>query len=150
VPLAIVVLLSPDLQQDRLYSKNPLSWRLVTTTAGYFVYDLYVHTVRYEFLPSLVHAGAALVVFLSGIYCGILHYYGEPRISMQSDRQLQITSLLTLCLLWIAPDCHPDPMLLHSRCGLSSRVKQGVKVLRKMYALFHLNLMKLDDERCFF
>ena len=56
--------------------KNPLSWRLVTTTAGYFVYDLYVHTVRYEFLPSLVHAGAALVVFLSGIYCGILHYYG--------------------------------------------------------------------------
>ncbi|CAL5222723.1 g5127 [Coccomyxa viridis] len=76
VPLAIAVLLSPDLQQDRLYSKNPLSWRLVTTTAGYFVYDLYVHTVRYEFLPSLVHAGAALVVFLSGIYCGILHYYG--------------------------------------------------------------------------
>ncbi len=61
-----MVLLSPDLQQDRLYSKNPLSWRLVTTTAGYFVYDLYVHTVRYEFLPSLVHAGAALVVFLSG------------------------------------------------------------------------------------
>ena len=73
-----MVLLSPDLQQDRLYSKNPLSWRLVTTTAGYFVYDLYVHTVRYEFLPSLVHAGAALIVFLSGIYCGILHYYGEP------------------------------------------------------------------------
>ena len=78
VPLAIAVLLSPDLQQDRLYSKNPLSWRLVTTTAGYFVYDLYVHTMRYEFLPSLVHAGAALVVFLSGIYCGILHYYGAP------------------------------------------------------------------------
>ena len=77
VPLAIMVLLSPDLQRDRLYSKSPLSWRLVTTTAGYFVYDLYVHTMRYEFLPSLVHAGAALVVFLSGIYCGILHYYGE-------------------------------------------------------------------------
>ena len=76
VPLAIMVLLSPDLQRDRLYSKSPLSWRLVTTTAGYFVYDLYVHTMRYEFLPSLVHAGAALVVFLSGIYCGILHYYG--------------------------------------------------------------------------
>lgn len=71
-----MVLLSPDLQQDRLYSKNPLSWRLVTTTAGYFVYDLYVHTVRFEFLPNLVHAVAALVVFLSGIYCGILHYYG--------------------------------------------------------------------------
>ena len=76
IPQAIMVLLDPELQRDRLYSKNLLSWRLVTTTAGYFAYDLYVHTVRFEFLPSLVHAGAALTVFLSGIYCGILHYYG--------------------------------------------------------------------------
>ena len=76
IPQAIMVLLDPELQQDRLYSKNLLSWRLVTTTAGYFAYDLYVHTARFEFLPSLVHAGAALTVFLSGIYCGILHYYG--------------------------------------------------------------------------
>ena len=43
VPLAVMVLLSPKLQADRLYSKNALSWRLVTTTAGYFVYDVYVH-----------------------------------------------------------------------------------------------------------
>ena len=43
VPLAIAVLLSPSLQAHRLYSKNALSWRLVTTTAGYFVYDVYVH-----------------------------------------------------------------------------------------------------------
>ena len=43
VPLAVMVLLSPTLQADRLYSKNALSWRLVTTTAGYFVYDVYVH-----------------------------------------------------------------------------------------------------------
>ncbi|CAK0783749.1 hypothetical protein CVIRNUC_006948 [Coccomyxa viridis] len=76
IPQAAMVLLDPELQQDRLYSKNLLSWRLVTTTAGYFAYDLYVHTARFEFLPSLVHAGAALTVFLSGIYCGILHYYG--------------------------------------------------------------------------
>ena len=80
-----MVLLDPDLQQDRLYSKNERSWRLVTTTAGYFVYDLYVHTVRFEFLPSLVHAGAALVVFLSGIYCGILHYYGASALLQHSS-----------------------------------------------------------------
>ena len=78
IPQAIMALLDPELQQDRLYSMNLLSWRLVTTTAGYFAYDLYVHSVRFEFLPSLVHAGAALTVFLSGIYCGILHYYGAP------------------------------------------------------------------------
>ncbi len=88
VPQAIMVLLDPDLQQDRLYSKNELSWRLVTTTAGYFVYDLYVHTVRFEYLPSLVHAGAALVVFLSGIYCGILHYYGTSAILQHSHALL--------------------------------------------------------------
>ena len=34
-----MVLVSPELQADRLYSKSRLSWRLVTTTAGYFVYD---------------------------------------------------------------------------------------------------------------
>ncbi|EIE25025.1 hypothetical protein COCSUDRAFT_65066 [Coccomyxa subellipsoidea C-169] len=76
IPLAIIVLLSPDLQADRLYSKSPLTWQLVTTTAGYFVYDLYVHTVRYEYTANLVHAAAALSVFLTGIYCGVLHYYG--------------------------------------------------------------------------
>ena len=82
IPLAIMVLLSADLQADRLYSKSPLTWQLVTTTAGYFLYDLYVHTVRYEYTANLVHAAAALSVFLTGIYCGILHYYGEqnPRI----------------------------------------------------------------------
>ena len=83
-----MALLDPELQQDRLYSKNLLSWRLVTTTAGYFAYDLYVHTARFEFLPSLVHAGAALTVFLSGIYCGILHYYGEsPADTSVADTQ---------------------------------------------------------------
>lgn len=76
VPLAILVLLSPDLQEDRLYSKNALSWRLVTVTAGYFVYDLYVHTARFQFMASLVHAVGALTVFLTGIYFGVLHYYG--------------------------------------------------------------------------
>ena len=81
-----MALLDPELQQDRLYSKNALSWRLVTTPAGYFVYDLYVHSARFEFLPALVHAGAALTVFLSGIYCGILHYYGAH--TLLASRQL--------------------------------------------------------------
>lgn len=77
IPLAIMVLLSTHLQEDRLYSKDPLTWQLVTTTAGYFLYDFYVHTVRYEYTANLVHAAAALAVFLTGIYCGVLHYYGE-------------------------------------------------------------------------
>jgi hypothetical protein len=50
VPLALAVLASPELRADRLYSKSPLSWRLVTTTAGYFVYDFYVH--RWRSLPA--------------------------------------------------------------------------------------------------
>ena len=43
-----MVLASPTLQADRLYSKDPLSWRLVTTTAGYFVYDFYVHRLGHR------------------------------------------------------------------------------------------------------
>lgn len=85
IPLAIMVLLSADLQADRLYSKSPLTWQLVTTTAGYFLYDLYVHTVRYEYTANLVHAAAALSVFLTGIYCGVLHYYGEQSPRMMHD-----------------------------------------------------------------
>ncbi|CAL8462016.1 g1547 [Coccomyxa elongata] len=76
IPLAIMVLLSTHLQEDRLYSKSPLTWQLVTTTAGYFLYDFYVHSVRYEYAANLVHAAAALTVFMTGIYCGVLHYYG--------------------------------------------------------------------------
>jgi hypothetical protein len=92
--LAILVLLSPHLQQDRLYSKDVLSWRLVTTTAGYFVYDLYVHTVRYQFMASLVHAAAALVVFITGIRFGILHYYGACATALGKSSKLHHSACL--------------------------------------------------------
>ena len=33
-------------------------------------------SIRYEYWPSLVHAAGGLAVFLTGISCGVLHYYG--------------------------------------------------------------------------
>ena len=115
-----MVLLDPELQQDRLYSKNLLSWRLVTTTAGYFAYDLYVHTARFEFLPSLVHAGAALTVFLSGIYCGILHYYGAHPPLSHCLSLPRSTSALEELVCW-APACS----VLYSLLCVSSSVQSG-------------------------
>ena len=90
IPLAFTVLLDPKLQSDRLYSKDEKSWRLVTTTAGYFLYDLYAHSLRFEFMASLVHAAGALAVFLTGIYCGILHYYGAQPSSTRLSRSVVI------------------------------------------------------------
>ena len=120
IPQAAMVLLDPELQQDRLYSKNLLSWRLVTTTAGYFAYDLYVHTARFEFLPSLVHAGAALTVFLSGIYCGILHYYGAHPLLTHCLSLARSTRALEKVMCW-APACS----VLHSLLCVSPSVRSG-------------------------
>lgn len=100
IPLAILVLLSTELQADRLYSKSPLTWQLVTTTAGYFLYDFYVHSVRFEYTANLVHAAAALAVFLTGISCGMLHYYGEHS-PLQVVMRCMLSFSGTLCLsLW--------------------------------------------------
>ena len=118
IPQAIMVLLDSELQQDRLYSKNLLSWRLVTTTAGYFAYDLYVHTARFEFLPSLVHAGAALTVFLSGIYCGILHYYGAHPSLIHCLSLARNIRTLDKLLCWA-----PTRFVLYSLWCVSSSVR---------------------------
>jgi hypothetical protein len=78
VPLSLVLLWRGDLAPDRLYAQNWLSWRMLTFSAGYFVYDVYVHTLRFEYAAGLAHAVGACAVFCVGTALGIQHFYGAP------------------------------------------------------------------------
>lgn len=78
MPLALAILWRGDLAADRLYAQSWLSWRMLTVSAGYFVYDVYVHLLRFEYAAGLAHAIGACVVFCVGTSLGILHFYGAP------------------------------------------------------------------------
>ena len=71
-----------DLASDRLYAQSWLSWRMLTVSAGYFVYDVYVHMLRFEYAAGLAHALGACVVFCVGTSLGILHCYGALPLSL--------------------------------------------------------------------
>ncbi|KAK9838477.1 hypothetical protein WJX81_001623 [Elliptochloris bilobata] len=76
IPLSVALLWRGDLAGDRLYAQSWLSWRMLTVSAGYFVYDVYVHLLRFEYAAGLAHALGACVVFCVGTSLGILHCYG--------------------------------------------------------------------------
>lgn len=62
------------------------------TSAGTFVtVCLPARSIRFEYWPSLVHAAGGLAVFVTGICCGVLHYYGAPPglLSFRSPQFLQ-------------------------------------------------------------
>lgn len=76
MPISVALLWRGDLASDRLYAQSWLSWRMLTVSAGYFVYDVYVHMLRFEYAAGLAHALGACVVFCVGTSLGILHCYG--------------------------------------------------------------------------
>ena len=82
MPIALCVIFSPGMAHDRLYSHSRLSWRMLTISTGYFLYDLYVHALRYEYWTNLAHAIAAISIFATGTFTGVLHYYGMFNILM--------------------------------------------------------------------
>ena len=81
-----------DLAGDRLYAQSWLSWRMLTVSAGYFVYDVYVHLLRFEYAAGLAHALGACVVFCVGTSLGILHCYGALLQLCAQTAALRITS----------------------------------------------------------
>lgn len=92
VPLALLVLASPELRADRLYAKSPLSWRLVTTTAGYFVYDFYVH--RWRSLPPLPHHPQACI----HVRCPKILFFLRTCLALRaSTEDLQASQEWSLC-----------------------------------------------------
>ncbi len=101
MPLALAILWRGDLAADRLYAQSWLSWRMLTVSAGYFVYDVYVHLLRFEYAAGLAHAIGACVVFCVGTSLGILHFYGAPpcRLSCAEDIHMCMRSLLVHGLL---------------------------------------------------
>ena len=77
VPLAIYVMLSPELANNRIYSTSSCSFWLTTTSAGYFLYDLYVCVFRFEGAAYLMHGLFCFVLYTYTAMSGFLHYYGE-------------------------------------------------------------------------
>ena len=79
LPLATMTVMDSSLQHDRIYGSSAASTLMVTVSAGYFMHDLIVCSLRLhiEGPTYLLHASCAFAVFSYGVYSGAMQYYGE-------------------------------------------------------------------------
>lgn len=77
IPLAIYVMLSPDMAANKIYSTTGYSFWMTTTSAGYFLYDVIICTLRFEGGAYLMHGAFCFVLYTYTALSGFLHYYGS-------------------------------------------------------------------------
>lgn len=78
IPLAVYVMLSPELASNRIYSNSSYSFWLTATSAGYFLYDVLICIFRFEGASYLFHGAFCFLAYTYSATTGFLHYYGAP------------------------------------------------------------------------
>ena len=71
-----MVIWSPEMATNRIYATSPLSFLVTITSAGYFLYDLYICIFRWEGPAYLLHGTFCSTLFCYAACTGFLHYYG--------------------------------------------------------------------------
>lgn len=79
VPIAVQVLLDPQVHSDTIYGHTQLSVLMCVISAGYFLHDLVIVLLRLETegVAMLVHACCCLFVYGYAVYSFYLTFYGE-------------------------------------------------------------------------
>ena len=75
---------------NRIYSTSGYSFWLTTTSAGYFLYDLYICTFRFEGAAYLMHGAFCFVLYTYTALSGFLHYYGAPACYCTAGAQVEV------------------------------------------------------------
>ncbi|KAK9804464.1 hypothetical protein WJX73_004397 [Symbiochloris irregularis] len=75
VPLAIIVMLSPEMRKNRIYSTSAYSSLMTSISAGYFLFDAFICMVHFEGLPYLLHGVFCFCAYTYAATSGFLHYY---------------------------------------------------------------------------
>jgi hypothetical protein len=76
IPLAIMVLLQPEVNGNTIYGHTQLSTMMCLIASGYFLYDLIAVLLRMEGLAFLIHACCCLFVYTYAVYSFNLHFFG--------------------------------------------------------------------------
>lgn len=78
VPIAVMVLLDPQVYSDTIYGHTQLSVLMCVISSGYFLHDLVIVLLRLdtEGAPMLVHACCCLFVYTYAVYSYYLTFYG--------------------------------------------------------------------------
>ena len=79
VPIAVQVLLDPQVYSDTIYGHTQLSVLMCVISSGYFFHDLVVVLLRYdtEGLAMLIHACCCIFVYTYAVYSFYLTFYGK-------------------------------------------------------------------------
>jgi hypothetical protein len=81
VPIAVMVLLDPQVHSDTIYGHTQLSVLMCVISSGYFLHDLIIVLMRLdtEGVAMLVHACCCLFVYTYAVYSFYLTFYGEKQ-----------------------------------------------------------------------
>ncbi|PNH01206.1 putative TLC domain-containing protein C17A2.02c, partial [Tetrabaena socialis] len=74
----LLLLLDARFQADRMYATTPLSYAVCYISAGYFLHDLVMCTIRFSLEGPLylTHALVCHMAYTFGAATGFLHYHG--------------------------------------------------------------------------
>lgn len=77
-PLAFMVLANPAFQKNGIYEVDNISSWVTLISAGFFLYDVVMCTLRYKLEGPfyLLHACCCFWVYAYAYHVGYLHYYG--------------------------------------------------------------------------
>lgn len=78
VPIAVRVLLDPEVYSDTIYGHTQLSVLMCVISSGYFLHDLIIVLLRLdtEGMAMLIHACCCLFVYTYAVYSFYLTFYG--------------------------------------------------------------------------
>lgn len=121
VPIAVQVLLDPEVYSDTIYGHTQLSVLMCVISSGYFLHDLVVVLLRIntEGVAMLVHACCCLFVYKYAVYSFYLTFYGE-RCCCPGRQPPAASTTLSRWSPGLANRCHFSGLLLCCRAGLAA------------------------------